>query len=169
MVRMSNNPYAPPGAPVADVEKRIAIGSLNPWFSMWTRPRATISQIIARDPTHHVLLLALSPDSAKHWLGRASRALPYDAEKYKGLPRDGYSLRIGRGSRSVGYLLDKWVRIQFDPAQQLLSAFVYGPVSECERVDNQLTCEAEERGVEVAVGVLQAAQMAYRSGKSTPS
>lgn len=79
--------------------------------------------------------------------------LPYDAEKYKELPRDGYSLRIGRGARSVGYLLDKWARIRFDPAQQLLSAFVYRPVSECERVDNQLTCDAEERGVEVAVGV----------------
>ena len=79
--------------------------------------------------------------------------LPYDAEKYKKIPRDGYSLRVGRGTRSVGDLLDKWVRIQFDPEQQLLSAFVYRPVSECERIDNQLTCVAEERGVEVVIGV----------------
>jgi len=55
---MSNNPYAPPGAPVSDVEKPVDIGVLNPWFSMWTRPRATIAQIVARDPTHLVLLLA---------------------------------------------------------------------------------------------------------------
>ncbi|WLE96897.1 MAG: Yip1 family protein [Candidatus Electrothrix communis] len=31
---------------------------LNPWFSMWTQPRATIQQIIDDDPEHMVLLLA---------------------------------------------------------------------------------------------------------------
>ena len=71
----------------------------------------------------------------------------------KGYRETEYSLRVGRGTRSVGDLLDKWVRIQFDPEQQLLSAFVYRPVSECERIDNQLTCVAEERGVEVVIGV----------------
>lgn len=55
---MSNNPYAPPSAPVADVEKPVDAGTLNPWFSMWTKPRATIAQIVARDPTHLVLPLA---------------------------------------------------------------------------------------------------------------
>lgn len=55
---MSNNPYAPPEAPVADIEKSVKTGILNPWFSMWTRPRATIAQIVERDPTHLVLLLA---------------------------------------------------------------------------------------------------------------
>jgi hypothetical protein len=55
---MSNNPYAPPGAPVADIEKPLETGILNPWFSIWTRPRATIAQIVARNPTDLVLLLA---------------------------------------------------------------------------------------------------------------
>lgn len=31
---------------------------LNPWFSMWTKPRATIQQIIDNNPQHLVLLLA---------------------------------------------------------------------------------------------------------------
>lgn len=55
---MSNNPYAPPSAPVADIEKSVNTGILNPWVSMWTKPRATIAQIVARDPTHFVLPLA---------------------------------------------------------------------------------------------------------------
>jgi hypothetical protein len=31
---------------------------LNPWFSIWTRPRATIQQIVETDPRRLVLLLA---------------------------------------------------------------------------------------------------------------
>ena len=31
---------------------------LNPWFSMWTKPRATIQEIVDRDPEHLVLALA---------------------------------------------------------------------------------------------------------------
>ena len=31
---------------------------LNPWVSMWTEPQATIRQILDRDPTHLVLILA---------------------------------------------------------------------------------------------------------------
>lgn len=31
---------------------------LNPWFSIWTQPRATIQQIVENDPVHLVLLLA---------------------------------------------------------------------------------------------------------------
>jgi signal peptidase I len=31
---------------------------LSPWFSIWTRPRDTISYVLARDPRRHVLLLA---------------------------------------------------------------------------------------------------------------
>jgi len=31
---------------------------LNPWFSIWTQPRATIQQIVEADPRHLVLLLA---------------------------------------------------------------------------------------------------------------
>jgi hypothetical protein len=79
--------------------------------------------------------------------------LPYDFDRYRRIPRQGYSLRVGRGTRSVGYLLDKWVRVEFDPERQLLNAVVYRPVSECEQIDNQLTCIVEERGVDVTVGV----------------
>jgi hypothetical protein len=61
MPTMSHNPYAPPAAPVGDAPTRpepIKGKILNPWFSMWTRPRATIAQIVERDPTHMVLVLA---------------------------------------------------------------------------------------------------------------
>jgi len=68
---MSNNPYAPPAAPVADVEQPAKWQVLNPWFSMWTRPRATIAQIVERDPTRHVLLLAAISGTAQT-LDRAS-------------------------------------------------------------------------------------------------
>ena len=31
---------------------------LNPWLTMWTRPRATIQQIVSSDPQKHILTLA---------------------------------------------------------------------------------------------------------------
>ena len=33
--------------------------SLNPWFSMWTKPRATMQQIIEHDPKHMVMILVM--------------------------------------------------------------------------------------------------------------
>ena len=33
-------------------------GTLNPWISMWTKPRETVQQIVDTDPTRMVLLLA---------------------------------------------------------------------------------------------------------------
>jgi hypothetical protein len=77
--------------------------------------------------------------------------LPYDADAYRKIARDGYSLRVGRGTRSVGSLLDRWLRIEFEPETQLLRAIVYRPISACEESDGQYTCAVEERGVEVAV------------------
>jgi len=44
---------------------------LNPWFSMWTRPRATIQQIIDTNPKHLVLVLA-AISGFSNTLGRAS-------------------------------------------------------------------------------------------------
>jgi len=40
-----------------NVETRIA-PVLNPWTSIWTKPRATIQQIVETDPEKHVLALA---------------------------------------------------------------------------------------------------------------
>jgi hypothetical protein len=52
--------YQPPSAVVADVaQEELPTGTLNPWFSMWTRPRATIRQIVAADPRRFVILLAI--------------------------------------------------------------------------------------------------------------
>lgn len=36
----------------------IGVQTLNPWISMWTKPRETIQQIVASDPERLVLLLA---------------------------------------------------------------------------------------------------------------
>lgn len=33
---------------------------LNPWFSMWTKPRATMQQIIEHDPKHMVMMLVIA-------------------------------------------------------------------------------------------------------------
>ncbi|MHC4103575.1 MAG: Yip1 family protein [Planctomycetota bacterium] len=44
---------------------------LNPWFSMWIKPRATIQQIVDTDPERHILLLA-GIFGISQMLGRAS-------------------------------------------------------------------------------------------------
>lgn len=54
------DPYKPPQASLSGSNG--AVGAepqrLNPWFSMWLKPRATIQQIIDNDPQRQVLLLA---------------------------------------------------------------------------------------------------------------
>lgn len=55
------NPYSPPSAPLdtdANTIENPNGQKLNPWISMWTRPRATIQQIIDENPERLVLLLA---------------------------------------------------------------------------------------------------------------
>jgi len=45
--------------------------TLNPWLSIWTKPRATMQQILATDQQHQVLLLATLA-SVAHILDKAS-------------------------------------------------------------------------------------------------
>lgn len=45
--------------------------TLNPWLSIWTKPRATMQQILATDPQHQVLLLATLA-SVAHILDKTS-------------------------------------------------------------------------------------------------
>lgn len=52
------NPYLPPAAPLDATAGSATAQTLNPWLSMWTRPRATIQQIIEENPERLVLLLA---------------------------------------------------------------------------------------------------------------
>ncbi|HDP90432.1 MAG TPA: YIP1 family protein [Thioalkalivibrio sp.] len=55
------SPYATPKADVGDGygdTLRLPAGNLNPWFSMWLQPRATIQQIVDTNPERMVLLLA---------------------------------------------------------------------------------------------------------------
>lgn len=58
----SVNPYATPNAdlnPLSTPQKDITTSEkLNPWFSIWTKPRATMQQIIETDSTRFVLLIA---------------------------------------------------------------------------------------------------------------
>jgi hypothetical protein len=59
----SVNPYASPTAqlnPTLDKPQQDITTSekLNPWFSIWTKPRATMQHIISTNPTRFVLLLA---------------------------------------------------------------------------------------------------------------
>lgn len=52
--------YRPPEATVADVpEIEPSLVALNPWFSIWTRPRATIQQIVDTDPNRLVIALSM--------------------------------------------------------------------------------------------------------------
>jgi hypothetical protein len=59
----SVNPYATPNAELTSKSNKLhkdinTSENLNPWFSIWTKPRATIQQITATDPTYLVLTLA---------------------------------------------------------------------------------------------------------------
>ncbi|MCO6045120.1 YIP1 family protein [Aeoliella sp. ICT_H6.2] len=56
----TNNPFASPLA-VGPREQGYVNRStevLNPWFSMWTKPRVTVRQQLDTDPRQHVLLVA---------------------------------------------------------------------------------------------------------------
>ncbi len=57
----TNNPYVSPIAEEVASEGYVTRTgeSLNPWFSVWTKPRATIRQIVETDPTYLVLVLAV--------------------------------------------------------------------------------------------------------------
>ncbi len=86
-----NNPYAhrgsvidpsnPFASPLAEESRGTQIHradrKLNPWFSMWTQPRATIRQIIETDPRHQVLLVAALGSAGQLPKGRN---FPADAE-----------------------------------------------------------------------------------------
>jgi hypothetical protein len=59
----SSNPYEAPKTPLrpsqeADLSDG-ASDALNPWVSVWTRPRATMKFLVKHDPDRHVLLLAV--------------------------------------------------------------------------------------------------------------
>lgn len=77
--------------------------------------------------------------------------IPYDEDEYRKIPRDRYSLFVGSGTRSIGSLLDRWSRLEFDPGERLLRAYVYRPTGPCEEIEGQYMCAAEERGVEVEI------------------
>src|SRR5690606_22114109 len=52
--------YQPPTAAVADIAAdEPPLEPLNPWFSMWTRPRATIQQIVDTDPSRFMIVLSM--------------------------------------------------------------------------------------------------------------
>lgn len=56
----TSNPYSPPSSDVGGDTSELSIPDqpLNPWVSIWTRPRVTIQQIVTTDPERSVLLLA---------------------------------------------------------------------------------------------------------------
>jgi hypothetical protein len=69
----TENPYFAPQA-TADVGGYVTSSALtlNPWTSIWFRPRATIRQIVDMDPTYMVLPLAAAAGIGRA-LGRTSR------------------------------------------------------------------------------------------------
>lgn len=56
-----NNPFASPMAVESAGHGQVTRSGepLNPWISMWTRPREVVRQQLETDPTQHVLLLAI--------------------------------------------------------------------------------------------------------------
>ena len=72
------NPYHSPHAPLAPGETSYVTRTgeeLNPWISIWTKPRATIRQIVDTRPTYMVLPLAMLSGVAQVLDNASSRNL----------------------------------------------------------------------------------------------
>ncbi len=76
----ADNPYYAPQAATAEAGGYITRSelTLNPWMSIWTRPRATIRQIVDTDPTYMVLALGAAAGIARA-LGEVSE-IPQNEE-----------------------------------------------------------------------------------------
>lgn len=55
---------------------------------------------------------------------------PYDDKRYESVRRDRFSLSWSPSSGCMGYLLDVWHRVEFDPIKNILFLCVYRPVEE---------------------------------------
>lgn len=55
--------------------------------------------------------------------------LPYERERYRGVRRSGYALRLDGGSMAVGSLLDHWTDSRFDPPTGRLALQALRPTS----------------------------------------
>jgi hypothetical protein len=75
--------------------------------------------------------------------------VPYEAEKYKSVPRDRYSLIVSPSTRAVGSLLDVWSEVVYDQERGLLFLSTYRPVSGIFELDGHPACEVEEEWVSV--------------------
>lgn len=80
-----------------------------------------------------------------------SDLLPYDEASYAEIDRDQCSLKVGAGTRSVGYLLDTWLRLEFDSKHCSLMGTVYRPEGLCEEKHGEYTCPVKERSIEVVL------------------
>lgn len=55
----NNKIYTPPTAPLENQRNIVASNQhLNPWISIWTKPRATVQQLVDTNPNYYVLILA---------------------------------------------------------------------------------------------------------------
>jgi hypothetical protein len=75
--------------------------------------------------------------------------VPYDADEFRDLAREGLCLVIGPSTGSVAQLLDMWHRAEFDQPSGTLYLSVYRPVSAVFRDGTQPLCKVEERWVAV--------------------
>ncbi|WP_431685806.1 Yip1 family protein [Hahella sp. NBU794] len=75
------NPYSSPNTPLIEENRSPPKKYLNPWFSMWLQPRATIQQIIDDDPVHLVIGLTCMTSV----LTRIKDARLYNMAEYMGL------------------------------------------------------------------------------------
>ena len=75
--------------------------------------------------------------------------VPYEAEKYKSVPRGRYSLIVPPSTRAVGSLLDVWRKALYDQERELLFLSIYRPVSGIIELDGHPACEVEEEWVSV--------------------
>lgn len=79
--------------------------------------------------------------------------VPYDAEPYRRLRRDFWSLEVGPGTSGIGSFLDRWSSSRYESTSGKLELAVHRPTSPPFEVEQdwgkEWMCRAEEQWVEV--------------------
>jgi hypothetical protein len=118
-----------------------------PFFSFWL-PRANAIGLVARRSRRGKPRLRLYSAETGEFAGRIAldpaRLAPYDAERYRDVPRMRYSLVLDDGTRAAGHLLDTWHDARFDHAADVLYLATYRPSGPAAGSGRELVCPVRE-------------------------
>ncbi len=67
--------------------------------------------------------------------------VPYDHQSFSKLSRETYSLFVNGATRSVGYLLDQWAKVEFFEESNVILLSIFRPTSEIYRLGKEAVCD----------------------------